>query len=170
MVWDRPRIDPILLDPTRDLTGLRVIVEDLYGDVRRGVLRPAETRLYRNGLGITPDRALIRDGGDGRQDRRKIDDRVIRLTVDDRRPALPECPGWYTAWDRLAAVHVHRFDGRLWRYAGNVDGTADPAILDAPLTPIEFARAHPDFEDGGMRAVAFADRLASPCGTDRGRR
>ena len=167
MAWDKPRIDPIFRDRTRDLTGLHVIVEDLYGETRRGVLKPADTRLYRNGLGITPDRALVWDGGNSLQTYRRVDDRVIRLTVDDGRPALPEYPGWYTAWDRLAAVHVYRFDGEHWRYAGDVDGTADPDASDAPLTPAGFARAHPGFEDGGMRALTFTERLSSPCDSTR---
>lgn len=166
MVWDRSRIDPIFWDWTKDLAGLHIIVEDQYGQVRRGELKPADTRLYRHGLGITSDRALVWDGGNCYETYREVDRQIIRLTVDDGRPALPEYPGWYTVWDRLAAVRVYRFDGRYWRYAGNKDGLNDPTMSDEPLAPAEFARTHPDYEDGGMRAVTFTDRLASPCGND----
>lgn len=166
MVWDRPRIDPIFWDQAKNLTGMRVIVEDQYGETRRGVLKPADTRLSRNGLGITSDRALVWDGGNCYETYREVDRQIIRLNIDDGRPALPECPGWYTAWDRLAAVHVFRFDGQYWLYVGNMDGSTDPTIPDTLMTPETFAHAHPDFEDGGMRAVTFKDRLASPCGNN----
>lgn len=163
MVWDRPRIDPVFWDRAKDLTGLHVIVEDLYGSVRRGVLRPADPRSCRHGFGITSNCALVWDGGNCYETYRKIDRRIVRLTVDDGRPALPECPGWYTPRNHSV---VYRFDGRYWSYAGNKDGSNDPTVSDAPLTPAEFVRMHPDCEDGGLIAVTFKDRLASPCGND----
>lgn len=165
MIWNNgPRIDSIFWDQAKNLTGMRVIVEDRYGSTRRGVLGPVETRMYvDNALGISPNHALIWDEDHDCQSCRRVDDRVIRLTVDDGRPALPECPGWYTEWDRYA-FHVYRFDGEHWRYVGDLSGKADPTIPDTPMTPETFAHAHPGFEDGGMRALTFTDRQGSPCG------
>lgn len=159
-----PKIDPVFWDLTRDPAGMRVIVEDQYGLVQRGVLMPTElSSRSMPEWGITPCTGLIWNGGNCYQTCRTVTSTVIRLIVDDGRPALPERPGWYMGLDRPAAGSVFRFDGRYWTYAGSVDGTIDPDVPVEPMTSERFARTFPGYEEAGMRAVTFTDRLEPAC-------